>query len=276
MKHAVNLVPGACRRLATAGLCLSLAVPAGGMAQTNAPAEPKLWFHVGEELVYSLYWGMLPIGETRVTTTWIDEEGQRRLQIRDRTRSSKLIATLYPVDDVVEAIVDPVPFRSIRFTKNLKEGRHRYHEVTTFDYDRMTAHWESKITKEQKDYAIAADTRDLLTFMYYTRSQDIAAGAGKTYGIVADDKVYNVTYAIECVEGVKLGDYGSVPSFKIKPQTGFQGLFVHTGQILLWVSRDARHLGTKVVGATPVGHVRAVLSEVNGPGDDFWIRRGRE
>jgi hypothetical protein len=265
-------------RRSASGLCLALACCTGMAAETNAPAsgEPKLWFQVGEELVYSIHWGVVPVGETHLTTAWVEEDGQKRLQILYRTRSSKVLAAFYPVDDMVKTIVDPIPFLPIRFSKNLKEGRHRYDEITTFDYEHCVARWESKITKQRKEYAIAADTRDLLTFMFYMRAQNVAAGAGRTYRIVADDKVYSVTYVVEGEEGIKLDPFGVVRSLRCRPQTVMQGLFVRTGEIWLWVSRDPRQIATKIVGATPVGRVRAELDEVNGPGDDFWSRRGRE
>ena len=265
-----------------AAALLALAMPAETLGQTNdaaptnAPAEVKLWFQVGEELVYSLHWGVLPIGEARLTTAWIEEDGQRRLQIRDRTRSSKLLAAIYPVDDLIESVVDPATFLPIRFTKNLKEGKHRYDEVTTFDYERRTAFWESHITREQKQLPIREDTRDLLTFLYFTRSRDIEAGAGREYQIAADDEVYDVSYEIAGVEAVKLEHYGPVASYKIKPETSLQGLFVHTGQVWVWVSRDERRIATKITAAAPIGHIRATLREVIGSGDDRWNRPARK
>ncbi|MDA0989342.1 MAG: DUF3108 domain-containing protein [Verrucomicrobia bacterium] len=231
---------------------------------------PELWFPVGESLVYNIYWGVIPVGTTEITTEWIEEGGRILLAIRYRTRSNSVIATLYPVDDRIESIIDPETFLSVRFTKNLKEGRHRYHEQTTFDYANGVAHWKSFIKNTSKTYPIESDTRDLVTFMYYMRSQTFEAGTTKTYRVMADEKIYELILECEENERVALDDYGKVPSLRMEPKAKFEGLFVRSGRMKMWVSTDPRALCTRVKAKVPVANINVLLEKVRGPGDDFW------
>lgn len=244
--------------------------PPAGPSVTNMPA---LWFPVGEELIYRIYWGPVPVGTTRVTTEWVEEEGRRLVAIRYRTRSNKVIEKIYPVDDFIESLVDPAKFLPVRFTKKLSEGRYHVEEVTTFDHARLTAHWISKLKNKAKDFAIEADTRDIVSLMYYLRSAPFVPGENRHIRVMADEKIYDLWVKVGKVEGVNLPAYGKVDSFYIEPKAAFQGLFLRQGKAWLWVSTDERRLCTKMVGSARVASIRVVLCEVRGPGTDFWVRR---
>jgi hypothetical protein len=257
-------------------LWASAAAGSSGTAQQPQGDVPELWFPVGEQLVYRIYWGFIPVGTTRVVTEWIEEDGRRLLAIRYRTRSNKVIATIYPVDDHIESVIDPVTFRPVRFTKNLKEGRHRYHEITTFDYERGMARWESKIKDKVKEYPIQEDTRDLVSFLYYMRSKPLSVGKTGHYRVMADEKIYDLSVRVLKKEKVKLPRYGRVASLKMEPQAKFQGLFVRKGKMTVWASDDDRYIVTRISATVPVASVKVVLCGVSGPGDDFWVRKGHD
>ena len=222
------------------------------------------------------YWGFIPIGKARLVTRWIREGERWLLAIRIRTRSNRVIATVYPVDDVIETIVDPVPFRPLVFTKDLKEGRHRYHEITTFDYEKGMAQWMSVTKQETREYAITPELRDLISFMYFLRSKKFPDALDAEYRVVADEKIYTLTTTTHGREKKRIGHFGKVPCVEVEPHAEFQGLFVHEGRLRLWVSLRDRPLITYIKARTTLGSVRAVLSEVHGPGNDFWARKTRE
>lgn len=246
---------------------------------TNAAAEsvpappPTLWFPVGEELVYNAYWGVIPVGQTRITTKWVEQDGRTLLLIRYRTKSNRVIATLYPVDDIIETLIEPTKFLPMRFEKNLKEGRSRHHEITTFDHATLKGQWRSVLKGKTKEFDIEPDTRDLVSFMYYMRSQTFRDNEQSHYRVMADEKIYDLYLQAKGVESVKLDGYGRVPSLRLEPQAQFQGLFVRKGKMTVWVSRDPRMLCTQVKAVVPVANVRILLVDVNGPGDDQWTKR---
>jgi hypothetical protein len=272
---AAALLPALSALAATAAPRGTNAVPAA----TNTPAAVatnQLPFPVGEELVYSIYWGIIPVGKTRVVSRWVEENGRRLLAIRYRTRSNRFIAKLYPVDDTIEAIIDPTVFKPVRFKIVLREGGHRRDEVTTFDYDRLTAHWESRVKNSRKDLPLENEARDLVSFMYSLRAQQFVPGSNYQYRVMADDKIYDLFVKAVAPEKVELPTFGAVDSLRLEPTAAFDGLFVRKGKITVWVSQDERNVVTKLVGSVPVASIKVFLTEVRGPGDDYWIRRTRK
>jgi hypothetical protein len=248
------------------------ALPAASNVSAVVTNGVALGFPVGEELVYQVYWGFIPVGKTRIVTRWEERDGRRLLAIRYRTRSSKVLAAIYPVDDVTEVLIDPATFLPLKFTANLREGRHHKYEITTFDHARRTARWESLTKNKVKEYPIDPDTRDIVTFMYSMRSRPFRVGDRRHFRVMADEKIYDLYVHALNEEDIRLSGFGSVRSLRLEPTAEFNGLFVRKGRLWVWVSRDARMLCTKVVAEIPVGKIKAVLKSVHGPGDDAWIR----
>jgi hypothetical protein len=265
-------------RVALLAALLLLAV---GVSAESAPATPPedlpdLWFPVGEELVYSVHWGFIPVGYTVVTTEWVEEDGRTLLAIRVRTRTNDILSTIYPVDDVIESLVDPYTFLPVRFTKNLSEGRYRAHEVTDFDFEAGTAHWRSLIKDNESVFELEADTRCLLSFSYYMRKVGFEENQEQFFRVMADEKIYDLWLEARDTDRVKLKEYGKVPSIEVEPKAAFEGLFVRKGRVVFWVSQDERRLMTQMKGRVPVASVRLVLKEVRGPGNDRWTRGSDE
>lgn len=256
-----------------AAAALLAMAPAWGGPATNA--APALSFPVGEELVYRIYWGLIPVGYTRVTTRWVAEGGRTNIAIRYQTESNKALEKIYPVSDVLESVIDPAGFLPVRFTKQLNEGRYHVNEVTTFDHARRTAHWESLLKKKQRDFAIEPDTRDIITLTYHLRAIRFTPGQRLRYRVMADEKIYDVYVSALGVERVPLPAFGTVRSLKVEPEAAFQGLFLRKGRVWFWIAEDGRRICTKLVGSVPLADIKVVLAEVHGPGDDVWTRKTR-
>lgn len=244
-------------------------------AETVLADRPEMWFPVGETLLYTMSWGFIPVGSSRVTSEWIDFEGKERIRIQMRSKSNSVIEKLYPVDDLMETIVDPATFTPVQFHKKLSEGRYRADETTRFDYDKMLATFTANMTGKTKEYPIEKDSRDLLAFMFFMRSVTVDPDQQEeiTYRVMADEKLYDMHVPPPKLEKVKLKKYGKIPSYRYKPRASFQGLFVRKGDMDLWVSNDARQIITKMLVDTPFANVKIYLKEVTGPGDDKWIKK---
>lgn len=276
------------KRLLTAALCLgwltASAAPAPTAASTNAPpavakktqAEldeiAKAWvFPVGEEIVYTLYWGIIPVGRATVTASWVEFEGRTLLRVHARAVSNSVIAKLYPVDDNMESLIDPVTFLPVKFIKKMSQGRHKYDEEVVFDHVKLKAHWKSFKKNKEKTYDIQPDTRDLLCFLFWMRGRPLKENETLKTKVDTDEKIYDLTINTFNIEKVKLSKYGKREGLKCIPKAEFNGLFVRKGDMTVWVSRDPRAVMLKMVADTPFANVEVKLKEVNGPGKDFWI-----
>ena len=104
---------------------------------------PELWFPVGEKLIFGIRWGLVPVGQAVAWTEWVEENGRWLIAIRLRTKTNKVLSAMYPVDDFVESIVDPVTFLPLRFVKKINEGGTHVDQLTQFDHAARKAVWES-------------------------------------------------------------------------------------------------------------------------------------
>lgn len=254
---------------------LVCALLTGAVARAEpSRGRPDLWFQVGEELHYRIHWGVMHVGDTRVTTEWIEEDGRDLLVIRYRTRSNSFLDRIYRVDDTIEAVIEPHSFLPVRFVKILNEGRYRTDELTEFDHAAGKAYWTHRLKGDRKEFAIDADTRDIVTFMYYMRKHAFQPGDQAEFRVMADEKIYDLFVTAGPVETMKMQRYGKVKSIRITPEAAFQGLFVRKGRMTIWVSQDERRIATRIQATVPVADVHINLHEVSGPGNDRWVRGG--
>lgn len=236
-------------------------------------AEPyvQLPFEVGEVLEYRIHWGLLSVGYSRLSTEWVEFEGRTLIAIRLKNRTNDVLSKLYPVDDSVESLVDPDTFLPVRFVKKLKQGRYRCDEETRFYHAQGMAYWVSKKNNETKQYEIAPESRDILSFLYYARLTDFQPDSVVRQQLMADEKLYDLHIHCKGIEEVELEGYGKVDCLKMEPKAAFRGIFVRKGRMWMWVSRDARRICTEIKSKVLVGNVSLSLESVKGPGDDFWV-----
>ena len=159
-------------------VCFATAVVRGVEVDDTQATDASLWFPVGEEITYTIYWGRIPVGRSVASSAWVEgDDGERLLAIRFRTKTNKVLSTIYPVDDFIETQVDPKTFLPVQFTKKLSEGRYHCHEITRFDHDAGTAHYYDELDKRSKEYEIDPETRDLISFMYAMRVEEFPVGS---------------------------------------------------------------------------------------------------
>lgn len=252
-----------------------------GMAPANRPVAdpaylPGVRWPVGERLIYRVYWGIIPVGLAVASTEWLEEGGRRLVRIRFRSRTNRVLEKIYPVDDIIESVIDPVTLLPVRFEKNLSEGSHRYHEMTTFDHTNNIAHWKSLRSGRTKTFPIRPDTRDIPSFMYFMRSHTFTPGSREHHVVMADEKTYDLWINVGKPDTVDLPVYGAVKCLTAEPEAAFDGVAVRKGRIWMWISRDSRCVATRVVLSIPVATAKIILHEVQGPGNDTWVIKARE
>jgi len=260
-------------RIAKAILVAIVAGWAGfGLADEAGPAGTNgLWFPVGEKLTYQVYWGVIRVGLAEFSTGWrVGSNGTSNIVIRARAKTSGMVNRIFPVDDDVESEVDPATFLPVRFTQILNEGRHHRHDIFTFDYSNRVAVWEAPLKKRTKVVPIGADTRDILTFIYFMRSKGYEVGRAETFQVVTNSKVYDLFVKGIRLETLELGDFGSMECLMVEPRAKFGEIFQRRGQAWLWFSQDERRVCVRMAAKVPVASVKCVLIGVDGPESDAW------
>lgn len=249
----------------------------GMLLLTSAVRSAELPFPLGEQLTYTITWNLIPIAWSKATTSREMLDGRDMLVLRIRTQTYSFFDHIFKVDDLHESLIDPQTFLPIRYTKNLHEGDYRCHEITTFDFDALEAHYIHQLNRKEKTYAIDPDTRDIVSFMYFMRSAALEPKQTTEWRVMSDEKIYDLILYAHGTKEIDLSGYDrEIPSLELVPEAKFDGLFVRKGKAVLWVSRDPRRLLTLAKVKVPFGRVRIELRHVNGPGDDFWVTEKKD
>ncbi len=225
---------------------------------------------IGEELVYRVYWGAVPVGEAVSSLQWENPDKPERLLLRMQAISNRAIAMVYPVRIDVSTLVNPETFLPIEHRQNRREGRRRIEEITTFDHARGEAIWKSIGRDRTHRVPIEPDTRDILTLSYFLRRHPIEPGPRKHHRVLADKKLYDLWLDIREGEPFRMRDHEPVDTWDVEPEAAFDGVFRREGTLDIRVSRDIRQILVYMRANIPVGSVRVELVEVRGPGNDFW------
>ncbi|MGA0334440.1 MAG: DUF3108 domain-containing protein [Kiritimatiellia bacterium] len=238
------------------------------------PPSVELPFPMGETLTYQIYWGLIAVGESKATTSWEwTEESGWLIRIRFRTVSNGVIAKLYPVDDVVDTYVDPVSLRPLWHRLDLQEGKNVRKSITVFDWERMQAvYTKFHVDKEDevKTIPLEEGSRDRVSFMDFLRGKPFEDRKTYEFEVLSDYKMYDLTVRVDGTDQVKLEKYGRTESLKLLPEAEFEGVFVRSGKMRLWLSNDEHRLLTKLVLDTPFANVKLLLKNVEGPDAAGW------
>ncbi len=195
----------------------------------KAEDHTNLWFEVGEKFMLIVNWKFVTVAESVVWTEWIEYEGRKLIAIRVRNRSYGILDMIFPVNDFLESVVDPVTFLPLWFVKNLSEGRYRLHEITVFDHTTKKAQWRHLLKGNKEVFDIQSDTRDILSFMYFMRQYTFGTNQSYSFKVMADEKLYDLKVKTKDYEPVELLNYGKVKGLYVYPEAEFQGLCVRRG-----------------------------------------------
>jgi hypothetical protein len=242
-----------------------LAEPLASFAATN-----ELWFPVGEKLTYKLYWGVIRVGTSHLTSEWLEKDGKRYVVLKATARTTAVVNKIYPVEDYIESTVDPETFLPVKYVQKLMEGCHIRDDTIIFDHNAHKAYWTSGLTNAVKVIEIGSDTRDVLTLTYYMRPKGTEIGAKEDFRVLVDDKLYSLGVTVLDRENMKIPGFGKVMNLKVEPKARFGAIFVRKGKVLMWFSDDTHRICTKMVGEVPVANVKAILTGVEGWEDGKW------
>ncbi len=250
-------------RMLTGFCCLLFALLSLSMASadTNRASStiPDLPFPMGEHLNYRLYWGIVPVGTGEAVTDWVEEDGVRYLAIRIRAKSNNVVHRIYPVDIFIETLLDAETLMPFRFTRISREGRRRSNEVTVFDYEKGVARQHNRKRDQHIEFEIEPETRDLVSFMYFIRGETFPVGTQSLHRVMADEKTYDLLIRSIREERVEAQGKKRMRALRLQPDAKFEGLFVHKGQMQVWVTPETPMLILRAEVDIPVARVHMVL-----------------
>jgi hypothetical protein len=223
-------------------------------------AEHALWFPVGEQCTYRMYWGGLRVGEATLTTGWVEQAGRRLLAITFQARTNTIADVIFPVEIDVESLAEAPSIRPLGMAKIMRYGKQSSDGKLTFDWERGVARWEDRRRNRWNEYPVAPQTLDFTTFIFALRHPAVQDQPEVRFGVAVDDRVHELVAANTRRGSIRLPGRGSV-SVRELALSSPGGLFVRMVPQQLWITTGS---APELAGMTlnvPVGKVRVLLTD---------------
>ncbi len=247
------------RLIPFAWLASSVWLLAGSAPAALPPAATPLSFHATEQLHYVIRWAGVPVGEsTLVVQDVVEAEEGPMYHFASTARSNHVLRLLYPVRTRVESFVDAARFLPVRYTMQGRQGFRVRDRELLFD---QRAHSVELVTEgRRRIYPTADEVQDPLSALYYYR-RTATLEAGEVVRIPVHDRKRPKEIVVTAgpVETVET-DAGTFQAARLDLTRQDEGLFLHEGDITLWMTADERRLPVRLVGRVAIGTVSAELT----------------
>ena len=227
------------------------------------PGTPQKKFWIGEKLVYGIYYLGMPIGQSEAEIRDIVEvKGRKAYHIVTRVRSYPVIDFFYKVRDEHQSYIDVETLASLRYEKDIREGRHREKETIDFDPVKNRAVYTDGDGKVTHEMEIPGNVQDAMSCGYWSRTLEISSNGSIFIPVNAEKKNWNLEVKFFAESSMEIGGVGIFQAMESEPLMEFQGIFVRRGKIRGWISLDERRIPLKMQVKIPViGFVTAVLKK---------------
>jgi len=216
-------------------------------------------FKIPEKFVYDLTWTGIKAG-----TASLELRNERdAVKIVSIARSAEWLSVFYTVEDRVEstllkASTPPTIGLPVKYRIKIREGKHRRDKEVIFDRTAGKAKYIDHINNEKKDFDVPVSVFDPISSFYHLRTLKLTDGESVYVTIFDSKKVWNVEVKVLKRERVTL-PMGTFDTVVVKPLMKSEGIFYRKGEILIWLTDDAKHIPVKLQTKVAVGHITATL-----------------
>jgi len=231
--------------------------PTGGPEVLPAGAARPV---VGERLGFHGNWLGIPVGYGWMEVKEIvPVNGRDAYHIEVHGRTNDVLSQLYPIHDEIHSYLDVETLRPVRFEKDQREGRYRAKEIVEFDYGRSIATYRSLINGSVKEIPLPETFHDLISAIYWFRSQPLTPGNPLTMDLYTDEKFYRTEMQVSQPLSLELLKRGTFRCVIVEPKATFKGFLVKRGRLWAYLTTDTNRLPLLVKATTPWGQMSAVL-----------------
>jgi hypothetical protein len=254
------------KRHLTAGIIL-LALLISVRPGPSAAQQAKLPFSPGEKLHYTVRWRLVPAGEAELTLGREEAAPAGRWKVTAKANSMGYVSNIYKVEDEYQSTFRSSNDCSSGIRKVINEGdRHR--EVTIeFDQRRRLALMRDREASpnapppRQEQSAIPACVHDIVSAVYYARSQPLTVG--QSFEIPVNDGARTVRIRVEVQAKEEIPTpVGKFQAIRVEPDVFSGNLFKEKGRMFIWFSDDPERLPVQLRAQMGIGTITAVLAAV--------------
>lgn len=247
-------------------LLIILALPSGAVSAAESlaasPARSLRPFNPGERLTYTISWSKLISAGTAIMEVRKEKtEGVRELfRFISTARTTGMADKVYPVRDTVQSLFDTRTMESLSYSLDQSHGKRKKQREMVFDHAAGTVAFTENDKKET--IAITRQTQDALSSLYYLRTKkDFIVGTPIIFDIHDGGKNWSVEVHVLGREKLKT-QLGVFDTIKVKTYPKYEGVFMHKGEIFIWLTDDDRKVPVLMKSTITIGSIVSTLTEM--------------
>jgi hypothetical protein len=213
-------------------------------------------FGVGERLEFSVGYGMIKAGTAVMEIPEIVRfNGKKCYHIISAALSNKFFSVFFKVNDRVESFMDVHELYSLRFDKHLREGKFKADISMLFDQENHLA-----IYNNSKDtFSVPVYVQDVLSALYFIRTQDLKVGQSIFVDNHADKKNYPLEVKVLRKERIKV-PAGTFNCVVVEPILKASGIFQQKGSLTVWLTDDQIKMPVLMKSKVVIGSISTELT----------------
>lgn len=224
----------------------------------NAALPANVPFKVGEQLNFDVFLGSVaqPVGsismQVKPRANYFNRDG---LLLALQAQTNGAGAKLFPINDQINAYIDPATLLPFRVEMRLSEGRRKNQRTLLFDqtYGAVVKDGGARLN-------VPVGTYDILSALYALRSFDLSPAKRTGVALLAINRPRTLYIATLAQETIEVGGE-RIPAVQLALTTDDPQPDRY--QLRLWISSDARRLPLRLTAVTPLGVARAELKIIS-------------
>jgi uncharacterized protein Veg len=224
-------------------------------------------FKPGEKLTYSITWSNIiqagsAVMEVRKEKT---ADGQDAYRFISSAWSVGWVGKLYRVKDRVQSLFSPRELSSLSYQLDQRHGRKKKQRELLFDHEKKVV--ISSEGGRRETTPISGNTQDALSSVYFLRlMNDFNDRTPIVINVFDSGKAWPVEVHTVGREKIKtpVGEFNTI---KVRTNPPFEGVFMHKGEIIMWLTDDARKIPVLMRSTVSIGSIVATITGIH-TGDD--------
>ncbi len=221
-------------------------------------SDDKESFKSGEELIYTLKYGLIHGGDATLSLNTADYNSKQVYHARAHAKSAGITDKLFKIEDVYESYFDTktcLPYKAIR---NISEGGYKYYNEVRFSHN-------DSILVSQKSgvYKVPSNILDVVSSLYYLRNirpDTLKKGDVIPITTFFGDEIFPFPLRYRGIETVKT-KLGKFRCYRFDPVVEVGRMFESEDDMTMWISADQNMVPIRVKFDMIVGSVKCDLAK---------------
>lgn len=224
-------------------------------------------FAEGEHFKFRISYGLVNAGYATLDLKEKKIEGKSYYHAVGKGWTVGLSRFFFKVDDTYESIFDKTASTPLQARRKIYEGGYTKDQEFFFNQSSKKVKVKDYKRKEDYNYAIPANTLDVISMFYYLRNHPdlntIKEGESISADMFFDDELIKFKLRFLGYEDVKT-KFGTLSTMRFRPLVQSGRVFKEEESLTIWISNDKNRLPVRVKASLAVGSLNADIVSIKG------------